>query len=310
MIPKVVATGCLTAVCLFVANHAASAGSEPNAALAGDDAARQLNFMPVATNYLNLLAAGRYEEAALLTDCDHAIRYLTAWRIAKLKEANPELTPEEEQILAAGLRENELQTNRIREILVGMLREQDPRGMTWAIRSVGRPLAMPDALLVTYTMKSTNGQTRDLQFGLASRGQGWFVAPYLPEQLAAMKPVPLQAGPAPQAVTEAGDRFWGFWSSGELDQAYESLAPPMRHKVPLLTFLEQIQDVLKEKGALQAWETATCYTLQSNQVDVLYHLTFAKEAISARAQWLNADRGWKITVLAVPFPAPGAVAQP
>lgn len=85
MIPKVVATGCLTAVCLFVANHAASAGSEPNAALAGDDAARQLNFMPVATNYLNLLAAGRYEEAALLTDCDHAIRYLTAWRIAKLR---------------------------------------------------------------------------------------------------------------------------------------------------------------------------------------------------------------------------------
>ena len=217
----------------------------------------------LAATYLSRLAAGQYEEALALNDLRGMRQYLLDRRLSELKAKNPELTQKDLDEMSAQLQVNELNPARLREILLGVMREAAYQGMTWKILAFAPAPEQAGSHLVRIDTRTAAGKEKPILLGIKKLGEQWFVAPEVVEELMARKPViqVVPNVPPPPEVAAQVEQFWKQWQSGELDSAYPLLSPEYRNRVPLLTFLQQAQDLIAKAGVPAAWSIVQCREL-------------------------------------------------
>ena len=212
----------------------------------------------LAETYLSLLAAGKFEEALGLNDLRGMRQYLLDRRLSELKAKNPEITQKNLDEMSAQLQMNELNPARLREILLGVMREAAYEGMTWKILAFAAAPEQAGRYLVRIEARTAAGKEKPILLGIKKLGEQWAVAPEVVEELMARKPVVqvVPSVPPPDEVVPMVEQFWKHWQSGELDSAYHLLSPAYRDRVPLLTFLQQAQDIIAKAGMPTAWRIA------------------------------------------------------
>lgn len=250
------------------------------------------DFLPVAQAFFENVAAGRVDEAAAMTDYRGMATYLVSRRMEELKRKDPDMLPEEEEELAAGLRMNEVSDERLQTVVREMIRELNGRGMQWDIKQVMKPEKVPNAVLISYVIKKAGQAPRPAMLGLQKIGPQWYFAPHLMEQVAlANAPTPIDP---PPTVVEFGNFFWTFWQNGELDRAHALFTDSLKERLPILPFLENGAKLTTDLGPLSTWKLTFCGSISTNMLSANYDLAFAKGNAQANIGLVQTPEGWRM----------------
>ncbi|MGD9781094.1 MAG: hypothetical protein AB7V14_02970 [Kiritimatiellia bacterium] len=205
--------------------------------------------------YLPLLAAGEFEQALALNDQRSMRQYLLDQRLNDLKAKTPELTAQDLEEMSAQLQLNELNPARLRNILLGLMREAGYENMTWSIRGYAPTPGPLAGHLVGIDVQSLDGAKKPMLLAIKKLGDQWLVAPDVLEALAKRQAAVRKAASAepPGEVVALVDAFWHRWQNGELNEAHALFGETYRSRVPLLAFLQQAQDFVAKIGAPTNW---------------------------------------------------------
>ncbi|HBA83512.1 MAG TPA: hypothetical protein DCZ95_05390 [Verrucomicrobia bacterium] len=262
------------------------------------------DILPFVNAYLEALAAGRYDEAIEMTDFRGMANYLISRRLAELRAANPDITPEDEEKLTASFREKEVSMERLKTVAREMIEELKPQGMTWEIKQILRPDPKRNAYVVNYQIDKPGEQPRPATLGIEKIGPQWYVEPHLAEQLAsANAPKPI---PPPPSVVEFGNFFWNDWKNGDLEKAHNRLTDALKQRIPLLAFLENGQKLMTDLGMLDSWKLIFCGSVGADRMAVSYELTFTKGLGKSNIALLQTEQGWMIEGFQLQRVSPGA----
>ena len=266
----------------------------------------------LAATYLSRLAAGQYEDALALDDLRGMRQYLLDRRLSELKAKNPELTQKDLDEMSAQLQVNELNPARLREILLGVMREAAYQGMTWKILAFAAAPEQAGSYLVRIDARTAAGEEKPILLGIKKLGEQWFVAPEVVEELMARKPViqVVPSVPPPPEVAAQVDQFWKQWQSGELDRAYPLLSPEYRARVPLLTFLQQAQDMIAKAGVPAAWSIVQSRELARDILGLGVNVTGSTTGMQSLMIFRKTGETWVLDDVQFRPATPPAPAEP
>jgi hypothetical protein len=205
--------------------------------------------------YLPLLANGEFDQALALNDLRGMRQYLLDRRLTELKTKNPELTANDIEEMSAQIQLNDLNPARLQEILRDVMKEGDFAGMTWGIRGYAPAPESVGGYLVSIDARTAEGKEKPILLGVKKLGEQWMVAPEIIEELTGRKPVVRLAPsvPTPEEATRQVNAYWQHWQAGTLNDAYALFGAEYRGRVPLLSFLQQAQNVMSKIGMPSAW---------------------------------------------------------
>jgi hypothetical protein len=210
--------------------------------------------------YLPLLASGQFDQALTLNDLRGMRQYLLDRRLSELKTKNPELTPENIEQMSVQIQINDLNPSRLEQILRDVMIESAFEGMTWSVRGYAPAPEGIEGYLASIDAKTADGKEKPILLGIKKLGEQWMVAPEVIEQLTGRQPVVrmLPNLTPPGEVAAAVDVFWKHWQAAEMNEVYEMLGPEYRGRVPLLSFLQQAQEVIAKVGMPSSWAIVQC----------------------------------------------------
>ena len=270
--------------------------------------------------YLPLLAAGQFDQALLLNDLRGMRQYLLDRRLAELKTKNPELTAENLADMSAQIQLNDLNPARLQDILRDVMEESAYAGMTWNIRGYALAPEAVGGYLASIDARTADGKEKPILLGIKKLGEQWMVAPEVIEQLTGRQPVVrmLPNLTPPPAVAAAVDVFWKHWQAGELNDNYALLGKEYQGRVPLLSFLQQAQEVIAKVGVPTSWAIAQCreiapdvlglgVTVQGSMAAMQTIMIFRKTGET----WVLEDTQFRPVPAAAPAaPAPNPLSRP
>ena len=149
---------------------------------------------------------------------------------------------------------------RLQDIMRQVLEDNGYAGMTWRIRGYAPAPATAGGHLVSIDARTAAGQEKPILLGIQKLGEQWMVAPAVIEAFMGNKPV-VHALPGvrpPAEVAQQIASFWKYWQSGELNDAYSLFSVEYRGRVPVLSFLQQAQEVIERIGIPATWSIVNC----------------------------------------------------
>lgn len=270
--------------------------------------------------YLPLLAAGQFDQALALNDLRGMRQYLLDRRLAELQAKNPELTSENLAEMSAQIQMNDLNPARLQDILRDIMAEAAYADMTWTIRGYAPAPAGVGGYLASIDARTADGKEKPILLGIKKLGEQWLVAPEVIEQLTGRQPVVrmLPNLPPPPAVAAMVDVFWKHWQAGELNDVYALLGKEYQGRVPLLSFLQQAQDVIAKVGVPNSWAIEHCreiapdvrglgITVQGSMTAMLSIMIFRKTGET----WILEDVQFRPVPAGAPAaPSPAPLSRP
>lgn len=263
--------------------------------------------------YLPLLAAGEFEQAILLNDMRGMRAYLLDRRLTELKKKNPELTARDLATMSAQIQLSDLNPVRLKEILRGVLEEGGYENMTWHIKGYAPAPESIDSYLVNVDIRTAAGEQKPLLLGIRKLGDNWMLAPAVVEELAAEKATAeiLPQQPAPDPVRAIVNTFWSDWQQGELSEAYMLHGAAYRGRVPLLSYLQQTQEVIGRIGIPAAWTIAHCRAMAPDVLGLGVDVTGSKASMQTIMVFRKNGETWGLENSQYrPPPSAGAPVSP
>ncbi len=238
---------------LFLVLPLGARGADPVAAFTPEppeEAAAQM-----LETYLHLLARAAYEDALTLNDLRGMRQYLLDRRLDDLKARNPEFTAQDLEDMSAQIQLGELHPERLRLILLDMLKDSQTQGMTWQTLGYAPIPGDLEGYLARVMATTLEGRDKPMLVGLIKLGDQWMISPALVEQAVSRAPV-IHAAPGqppPPDVAALAHAYWRHFQTGSLNEAYDVMSPAFRSRVSMLLFLEQARDFLNKVGIPSSW---------------------------------------------------------
>lgn len=301
-------TICLLAVALSCRLAPPAVGAEPPHLFTAEPPEPAAALLAEA--YLSLLAAGEFDSALALQDLRGMRQYLLERRMADLKTKNPELTAANLDEMSAHIQVTDLAPARLNQVMLDIMTEAGYSGMTWTLRGFAPAPNGLEGTLVSVDARTAAGQEKPVLLGLVKLGDQWMISPALIEQMMSLRPV-VRVGPgtaAPAEVAALVRSFWTPFQTGEIQEAYERMAPAYRSRVPLLGFLGQAQDFLATAGVPTAWTIIRGVETEPGALFVGVNVQGSRESRPTLMRFRKMGQTWAIEDVRFEMPAPQAPA--